>query len=248
MTAPMFYAEAGSLEHAGVGGLVTVSGPEGRHAVRVRRIAPGERVLVADGSGLIAAGMARSCEQDVLVVEVDSLQRPKARGPRLTLVQALAKGGRDEQAVEAATELGIDSVVPWAAQHCVVQWRGDRVHKGQRKWENVVAAAAKQSRRPMIPVVEPLVTTAELIAGRGGARLVVLHEAAQTSIGGLDLDGVADGDRLMLVVGPEGGVSEAEREALVASGAQVVRLGPWVLRSSTAGPAALAVLAARLRW
>lgn len=248
MTAPMFYADAGSLEHAGVGDSVTVSGAEGRHAVRVRRVAPGEAVLVADGSGLIAAGTARSCEQDELVVEVESLRRPEIRGPRLKLVQALAKGGRDEQAVEAATELGVDSVVPWAAQHCVVQWRGERVARGQRKWENVVAAAAKQSRRPVIPVVEPMATTAELITRHQGARLVVLHEAAQTPIGELDLEGVGDGDALMLVVGPEGGVSDAECTALVASGAQVVRLGPWVLRSSTAGPAALAVLAARLRW
>lgn len=248
MTAPMFYAAPGALTNAVVGSAVTVSGPEGRHAVRVRRITPGEPVLIADGSGRLAAGRAETCEQDELVVLIDSLEDPESHGPRLVLVQALAKGGRDEQAIEAATELGVDSVVPWAAQHCVVQWRGERADRGHRKWENVVTAAAKQSRRAVVPTVEPLMTTAQLIEGLGGARLVLLHEEAQTSIRDLDLDTLGDDDRLILVVGPEGGISNGEHSALVAAGAESVRLGPSVLRSSTAGPAALAVLAARLRW
>lgn len=248
MTAPMFYAEPDALARAVVGGTVTVSGSEGRHAVRVRRITPGQPVLIADGSGLFVVGYADTCEQDELVVCVEAVQRSESRGPHLVLVQALAKGGRDEQAIEAATELGIDTVVPWAAQHCVVQWRGERAERGHRKWENVVTAAAKQSRRAVVPAVEPLMTTPQLLADLGGARFVLLHEEAPTSIRDLDVDDLGSDDRLVLIVGPEGGVSEVEHAALVAAGADAVRLGPSVLRSSTAGPAALAVLAARLRW
>lgn len=248
MTAPMFWAAPESLRDITVGGLVTVDGPEGRHAVRVRRMAPGEPVQLADGSGIVVLGRVEAAEQDVLTVRVDTVDRPVIKGPRMTLVQALAKGGRDEQAIEAATELGVDSVVPWAAEHSVVQWRGDRVARAHRKWETVVAAAAKQSRRASVPVVEPLMTTAQLVERIVGVRVLVLHEAAATAIGQLDIATLRDEDRLMLVVGPEGGISDRELDMLTQQGGQKVRLGSSVLRSSTAGPAALAVLSSQLRW
>ncbi|UIJ34359.1 16S rRNA (uracil(1498)-N(3))-methyltransferase [Allobranchiibius sp. GilTou73] len=248
MTAPMFYAEPGSLAQASAGAVITLTGPEGRHAVRVRRMVPGEPVQLSDGSGVVAVGRVDAAEDDMLAVLIDALERPDSCGPRFVLVQALAKGGRDELAIEAATELGVDAVVPWAAERCVVQWRGDRAVRSHRKWESVVSAAAKQARRAMLPVVEPLATSAQLADRLAGARVVLLHEEATSAIGALDLDGLGDGDRVALVVGPEGGVSDQERASLVAAGADVVRLGPSVLRSSTAGPAALAVLSARLRW
>lgn len=248
MTAPMFYAEPESLGQVGVGAVITLAGSEGRHAVRVRRMAPGEQVQLSDGSGVIAVGRVDAAENDVLSVLVEAVERPESRGPRFVLVQALAKGGRDELAIEAATELGVDAVMPWAAERSVVQWRGDRAVRGHRKWETVVSAAAKQARRATLPTVEPLVTSGQLVDRLAGMRTVLLHEEATTSMGALDLDDLADDARVALVVGPEGGVSDQERAGLVAAGADVVRLGPSVLRSSTAGPAALAVLSARLRW
>lgn len=248
MTAPMFWAAPESLRDIVAGALVSVEGAEGRHAVRVRRMAPGEPVQLADGSGAVVLGRVDAAEQDVLTVLVDSVDRPVVRGPRMTLVQALAKGGRDEQAIEAATELGIDSVLPWAAQHSVVQWRPDRVARAHRKWETVVAAAAKQSRRPSIPIVEPLMTTTQLVQRMAGARVLLLHEGATTSIAALDVNALRGEELVMLVVGPEGGISTQELQALTQRGGQAVRLGSGVLRSSTAGPAALAVLCAQLRW
>ena len=248
MTAPMFYAEPRSLALVAAGAVITLAGPEGRHAVRVRRMAPGEPVQLSDGSGIVAVGRVDSVEEDMMSVLVEAVQRPESSGPRLVLVQALAKGGRDEQAIEAATELGVDVVVPWAAERSIVQWRGDRAVRSHRKWESVVSAAAKQARRATVPVVEPLTTSAQLVQRLAGARVVLLHEEATTPVGALDLDGLEVDARVAVVVGPEGGVSEQERAQLVAAGADVVRLGPSVLRSSTAGPAALAVLCARLRW
>lgn len=248
MTAPMFWAAPESLRDTIVGSLVSIEGPEGRHAVRVRRMAPGEPVQLADGSGVVVLGRVEAAEQDVLTVLIEAVDRPVVRGPRMTLAQALAKGGRDEQAIEAATELGVDSVLPWAAQHSVVQWRGDRVARSHRKWESVVAAAAKQSRRPSVPVVEPLMTSAQLVERAAGLQVILLHESAETSIAELDVEALRSADRLMLVVGPEGGISDQELAALTRQGGQPVTLGRNVLRSSTAGPAALAVLCSQLRW
>lgn len=248
MTAPTFWAAPGSLRDVAVGSLVALEGAEGRHAVRVRRLVPGEPVQLADGSGTVALGRVDTAQGDVLTVLVDAVDRPVVDGPRMTLVQALAKGGRDEQAIEAATELGVDSIVPWAAQHSVVQWRGERVTRAHRKWETVVAAAAKQSRRPSVPLVEQLVTSEQLVQRSTGVCTLVLHESAQTSMRELDVAELREQDRLLLVVGPEGGISDRELQALMRQGAQVVRLGSSVLRSSTAGPAALAVLSCQLRW
>ena len=154
MTLPLFLVEpALSWRGAAVGSRVVLDGPEGRHAATVRRIAAGEQVMLADGAGLrltcdvVAAGKA---ELELSVVEVCREPEPQ---PRFVLVQALAKGDRDDQAIEAATEFGVDEVVPWQASRSIVQWRGERGDKARRKWESTVAAAAKQSRRARVPVV-----------------------------------------------------------------------------------------------
>jgi 16S rRNA (uracil1498-N3)-methyltransferase len=162
------------------------------------------------------------------------------------LVQALAKGDRDEQAIEAATELGVDEVVPWQAGRSIVVWRGERAAKAHRKWGSVVLAAAKQSRRATVPVVAPVAHrrgVTELV--RQASLALVLHEDASTALATVALP--PDGD-VLLVVGPEGGIAPDELEAFTGAGARAVRLGDTVLRSSSAGPAALAVLSAAGRW
>lgn len=251
MTAPVFLAEAGGLSGARPGGTVTLTGEEARHAVAVRRLRAGERVELVDGAGLRVAGTVRAAERSALTVDVAAVEREDQPEPRLILVQALAKGGRDEQAVEAATELGVDAVVPWQADRCVAVWtgpgKGDKAAKGRRRWEAVVRAAAKQSRRARVPEVRAPVTSRELLASlRAGATTLVLHETAETPLDAVVLPRAGE---VLVVVGPEGGITEEELSAFTAAGGQVCRLGPHVLRSSTAGPAALAVLASRSgRW
>lgn len=217
-----------------------------QHAVQVVRIGVGERVLLSDGAGRRAAAEIVSAEKAELtarLLDVESIPEPS---PRFVLVQALAKAGRDEQAVEAATELGVDEVVPWQAARSIVQWRDDKERKSRSRWEALVTAAAKQSRRSRVPTVARL--------ARGGAlcdRVVtaaltlVLHEEGAEPLAGVDLP--ASGD-VVVVVGPEGGITSEELAALTGAGGTVVRLGQEVLRSSTAGPAALAVLSAVSRW
>ncbi|WP_062525888.1 16S rRNA (uracil(1498)-N(3))-methyltransferase [Demequina rhizosphaerae] len=248
MTAPVFVDPAAAT--AAVGDLVRVEGDEARHAVTVQRRQVGERVNVVDGAGARAGGLIAATGDRWMDVRIDAVSRD--RDPDVTLVQALAKGGRDEQAVEAAVELGATRIVPWASDRAIVQWRGPKAAKGREKWASLALAAAKQSRRAIVPAVDDAVATRQLAARVGeavasGARVLVLHEAVATPIAGLTW---ADADTpVWLVVGPEGGISDAEVEALVAAGAEAVVLGPHVLRASSAGPAALAALAAlRGHW
>lgn len=254
MSLPLFVVGAGTLDGVAAGASFVLDGDEGWHAATVRRIRAGEHVEVSDGAGRVARCAVSTAGRDRLDLLVESVVDASARLPRLVLVQALAKGGRDEQAVETATEFGVDAVVPWAAERSVVQWAGERGERSRRRWEATVLAAAKQSRRPTVPVVEPPVTTAGLAArvaagAAAGERLLVLHEEAAEPLSTVEVPPAGAPGLLLVAVGPEGGVSPAELDRLVGAGARAVRLGPEVLRASSAGAAALAVLSVRLgRW
>lgn len=225
------------------GSVVQVTGDEARHAITVARVRLGERISVSDGGGLLASGAVTATDGGVVTVEVESAARHPAPAPGVWLAQALAKGDRDELAVQAATELGVSGVIPWAAERSISRWEGAKAEKGRERWASIVREATKQSIRPRVPVVEPVTTTAALAKLPGS--ILVLEPTAPVRLTEVELDA----DRITLVVGPEGGVSPRELEAFTAAGAALVRLGPEVLRTSTAGPAALAVLNARLgRW
>ncbi|GHF27311.1 16S rRNA (uracil(1498)-N(3))-methyltransferase [Pseudolysinimonas yzui] len=225
------------------GSVVQVTGDEARHAITVARVRVGEKLSVSDGDGLLAFGTVTSTEGGIVSVEVESAARHPAPLPELWLAQALAKGDRDELAVQAATELGVAGVIPWAAERSISRWEGVKAAKGRDRWASIVREATKQSIRPRVPVVEPIASTGALTKLPG--RILVLEPDATTRLTEVELDG----DRITLVVGPEGGIAPRELDAFAAAGATLVRLGPEVLRTSTAGPAALAVLNTRLgRW
>lgn len=233
------------LAAAVVGDRVSITGTEARHAVTVSRLAVGETISIGNGAGLIVAGPIVVAEHTELAIEVTNVITEERREPAVFLAQALAKGDRDELAVQAATELGIDGVIPWTAARSISRWEGAKVAKGRDRWFAVVREATKQSIRSWIPDVLDLVTTKQLARLADGARLIVLEPTASQSLSELELD---DRD-LVLVVGPEGGVSPQELDLLSAAGASIVRLGDEVLRTSTAGPAAVAVLNVKLgRW
>lgn len=234
MTAPLFLAP--SVE----GDVLVLDGPEGHHAASVRRLAPGERVAVADGRGTLASCVVTAVSPGVVTLAVESRVTEAEPAPRLVVVQALAKGDRAEDAVEAMTEVGVDEIVPWAAARSVVRWDGPRGERALERWRATAREAAKQSRRARIPVVAPLASTAEVAARLAAAALpAVLHEAATERLAGVDVPG--DGE-VVVVVGPEGGIADDEMRAL---GAPSYRLGRHVLRTSTAGVAAAAVLLSR---
>jgi 16S rRNA (uracil1498-N3)-methyltransferase len=228
-----------------VGNTAVVSGLEARHAVTVSRLAVGESVRVGNGSGMVATGTVTAVapsEFQFVVDEVSELERPS---PAIWLVQALAKGDRDELAIQAATELGVDGVIPWSASRSISRWEGAKIAKGQDRWMAVVREATKQSARAWLPEVAPLVSTKQLAALAETTRMLVLDPLAIDSLTEIE----PDERDIVLVVGPEGGISPAEFELLYAAGAVGARLGNSILRTSTAGPAAIAVLSAKLgRW
>jgi 16S rRNA (uracil1498-N3)-methyltransferase len=248
VTAPVFLADPGSLEAVAGGSVVHLTGAEARHAVSVRRLQAGERVDLVDGSGRRAAGavsrIGGPAEIEVLIDDVRDEPPPQVR---ITVVQALVKGDRAEAAVEMLTEVGADEIVPWSAERCVAVWRGEKAVRGPQRWAAVVAAAGKQSRRARFPLVAPLATTAEVAARLQVAALpLVLHEEAALRLSSMAVPAAGE---VVLVVGPEGGISDRELAAFAQAGALTVRMGASVLRTSTAATAAASVVLARSgRW
>jgi 16S rRNA (uracil1498-N3)-methyltransferase len=240
---PVFLVPPGSLD----GETVTLSGPEGHHAAAVRRLRPGERADVSDGAGTIAECAVQSVARDSVTLSVRSVRKVPAPEPRITVVQALPKGDRGELAVELMTEVGVDSVIAWSAERCVTRWHGERGARALGKWQSTAREAAKQSRRAWLPELTGPATLADITKRAAAVTHAIVLEAdapAKLSTMALPEDG-----QILLIVGPEGGISPTERAALATAGATEARLGPTVLRTSTAGAAAAAILMARTaRW
>lgn len=251
MTAPLFHLGAGELETARTGTLVELTGPEGHHAATVMRLQVGEQVQLSDTETTLVHGVVSAVGQGRLTVEVHQVINAPLPRPRLVLVQALSKDKRDVQAVESATELGVDAVQPWQAERSVVRWKAGREAKKHAEWVSTVTAAAKQTRRISLPSVRPLVNTTQYVAGlQQNTAVIVLHETQQQSLRNA-VEQIGEVAELHLVVGPEGGITDQEIHQLTTAGAQVARLGANVLRSSTAGPAAISgtqLLLGRWDW
>jgi 16S rRNA (uracil1498-N3)-methyltransferase len=240
---PFFVTQTADLR----GRRVVLRGQEGRHAADVRRLAVGEQAYLTDGAGTVAecvvAGV-RPGELELSVLGITTERRPE---PVLTVVQAIPKGDRAELAVELLTEVGADVIVPWAAERCVVRWRGERAARGLARWQSAGVQAAKQSRRAWFPQVPPQADLAAVVARVSSASLAVVLDADAPDR--LAEFAVPAAGEIVLVVGPEGGISPAEQEALTAAGAVSGRLGPTVLRASSAGVVAASVVLARTdRW
>jgi 16S rRNA (uracil1498-N3)-methyltransferase len=238
MTAPLFFVDAAALD----GDRVVVEGAEGRHAADVRRLRVGEHVDLGDGRGHLAHGAVVEVARGRIVVEVGRREEIPAASPRFVVVQALAKGGRDLDAVEAMTEVGVDEIVAWSASRSVAR----PTERTLSRWSATAREAAKQSRRAWVPSLGGPLSTTELCARLADATLaIVLHESAPEPVATLPLPAMGD---VVLVVGPEGGLTDEELDAFSVVGARVRRLGDPVLRTSTAGVAALSVLSASARW
>ena len=242
MTLPVFL---GPVTGVGAGDDVVLEGDEARHAVVVRRIRAGEEIVLVDGSGTAARCEVTSTSKSSLVASVISVALSPAPTPHVTVVQAIPKGDRAELAVEVLTEVGVDRIVPWAAARSVGVWRGERAAKSLAKWRSAARESGKQSRRAWLPEVTPLASTDDVVSLVEQADLaVVLHEVASAPMSALSLDGVST---ILVVVGPEGGIADEELAAF--GEAHAVRMGESVLRTSTAGVAAVAALLSRTsRW
>ncbi|ASW85207.1 16S rRNA (uracil(1498)-N(3))-methyltransferase [Mycobacterium intracellulare] len=240
MVATLFYADA--LPETGA--LAVLGGDEGFHAASVRRIRPGEQLVLGDGAGGLAHCEVEHAGRDGLRARVLKRWSVAPGTPPVTVVQALPKSERSELAIELATEAGADGFLAWQAARCVANWQGARVEKGLRRWRAVARSAARQSRRAHIPPVDGVLSTPALTSRirdevAGGATVLALHESATERLAHADLAGATS---VLLVVGPEGGIADDEMAALSDAGATAVRLGPQVLRTSTAAAVALGAL------
>jgi 16S rRNA (uracil1498-N3)-methyltransferase len=251
MTAPVFVLDSLELPDFR-GGEFVLDGPEGRHAVSVKRMRPGEDVVLTDGRGRWTEGVVKATEgKDRLVLmDLGNIREEPQEQPRITVVQALPKGDRGELAVETMTEVGVDAIVPWAASRCITQWKGDRGPKALAKWRATAREAGKQSRRVRFPEVADAATTGQVAALLAGADFAaVLHSDFEYGSEPLATAELPAEGEIVLVVGPEGGVSPEELALFRGAGAKAYVLGRSVLRTSTAGTAAAALLLGRTgRW
>lgn len=245
MSLPVHWVE--SLAGVRPGHPIEVTGDEAHHAVAVRRIRAGEEVVLTDGAGSAATGRVLTTGKRVFTVEVDEVRATPRPDPAFTVVQALPKGDRGELAVELLTEVGVSTIVPWGADRSVTVWRGERAVKSLARWRSTAREAAKQSRRPWFPEVAGLASTDEVAALLTGQTVaVVLHEQAISTLASLEVPATGT---IAVVVGPEGGLTDDEVAAFAAVGAHPVRLGAEVLRTSTAGVAAVSAMLSRTpRW
>ena len=256
--ANLYYREDLPSSAFEVDAVVEVAGDEARHAVRVARLRAGERILVGNAAGVIGGGEVLSADRDRFAVRLSEVREDPIPERPLILVQALAKGDRDERAVEQATEFGVDLVMPWQAARSVSRWDGaEKAERGAQKWRRIAREASKQALRSRVPAVTPPVSLVELCGfSRAGAQTLVLHPGGELALSDytppLAPEGATHGDAVggvLVVIGPEGGIDDAELAALADAGARILRLGDTVLRTSSAGPAALAVLNVALgRW
>ena len=248
MTRPVHLIDAESVASVVAGDRVVLGGAEGRHAVTVRRLRVGEALDLVDGLGTRVHGeVAAIVDSSTLEATVIDVHHEPDPRPQLTVIQALAKGDRGEVAVETMSEVGVDVIVPWQSERSVVQWVGEKATTGVAKWRRVAAEAGKQSRRARFAHITPLAAESDLATRVSTASLaLVLDEEATQSLDSMNLPTQGE---IVLIVGPEGGISPQERDWFTERGAQAVRLGPTVLRSSTAGTVASAVVLARTgRW
>jgi 16S rRNA (uracil1498-N3)-methyltransferase len=240
---PVFLVAPGALTAP----VVRLTGPEGHHAAVVRRLRPGERADLSDGAGTLAEGEVTEVGRDSVTVTLRATREVPPPQPRLAVAQALPKGDRGELAVELMTEIGVDTVIPWSAARSVTRWQAERGVRALGKWRATAREAAKQSRRPWLPEITDLATT-QALANRvaTASRSIILEADATARLHEVPLPKAGE---ILLLVGPEGGISPEERDALGAAGAVEARLGPTVLRTSTAGAAAAAILLTRTaRW
>lgn len=237
MVEPLFHKDNLVAE---LGSLVELDGPEGKHAVQVRRMRQGEAIQLSDGKGFRVRGTVAELAGSTLKLEVTEVIKEELPIRQITLVQALAKGDRDELAIQAATELGAMGIIPWQASRSISRWDGPKIAKGQARWQQIVSEAAKQSLRAYTPEVENIADTKELAGLVSSFDLVLVLDTSATQ--GVAEIGIPSSGTIALVVGPEGGIEQSELDELQAAGAKLVSLGANVLRTSTAGPALIAAL------
>lgn len=232
------------VDQLGTGSTQELSGDEGHHAVAVMRLAVGEQIKIADGSGNWVSGTITEVGKKNLKIDIAQRGSSQAGKPELVVVQAVTKSDRTKEMLELLTVGGADQIIPWQAERCISKWQSDSASK----WLLLIKEAAKQARRVKLPVLSEEVTSNQLVKlFKATDKVIILHEDASTGISQINL--LKDAERIILIIGPEGGISDSEISQLESAGAVSARMGDLVLRSAHAGFAALSAIQAAIgRW
>ena len=222
---------------------IEVDGDEAHHGVNVLRLKTSEEVKISDGVGNWGVGTVSQINKKSFTVEILDRGFEPASKQRVVVVQAILKNDANKEAVDFLTQVGADEIIPWQSQHSI----GKIDDKSLGKWQSTARESSRQSRRVRIPVISNADSTESLISKiKGLQNIFVLHESAENRLSQIEINQEAD---VILIVGPEGGLSEIEVNTFVAAGAKVVRLGESVLRAANAGAAAVSVVMSRTgKW
>ncbi|WP_303901660.1 16S rRNA (uracil(1498)-N(3))-methyltransferase [Thiohalomonas denitrificans] len=212
------------------------------HAVRVLRLKPGAPLTLFNGAGGAFDAVLIKAERRRAVVEVGAFRDERTESPlAITLVQGISRGDRMDYTIQKAVELGVTLIVPVVTARTVVDLKGERREKRRERWQSQAVAACEQCGRNRVPDVEPIMSLDEWLAQPTESDCWILDHRAET---GLDVD--LAGAAAMLLIGPEGGLTESERDLALSRGYRRLRLGPRVLRTETASVVALTIM--QHRW
>lgn len=237
MNLPRFYCR----EALAPGAHVELPEPVARHAVRVLRLPPGAPMVLFDGRGGEYPARIERIERDRVVAELGAWQDVERESPlAITLVQALQVGEKMDFTIQKAVELGVRDIVPVESRRSVMRLAGERAAKRVAHWQGVAASACEQCGRNQVPLVAPLEKLESWLArpAHAALRLMLAPDAEQTLVE------IAPAGEVQLLIGSEGGLDPQEVIAATQAGFRAVRLGPRVLRTETAGLAALAAMQA----
>jgi 16S rRNA (uracil1498-N3)-methyltransferase len=226
--------------------LIEVSGDEAHHAIKVLRINVSEEILISDGAGNWVRASVENIEKKTFTAKVLERGFQPEKSPRLIVVQGLPKSDRVKDAIEILVESGVDQIIPWQADRSISKWQKDSLDK----WQSAAVAATKQSRRFRKPeIIDGLSLSQLLEIESENSAVLVMHESATTKLSEVVTSKFAGMSEIIIVIGPEGGISESELTVLEGAGAHIVGLGPEVFRSAHAGGAALSAVSALIgRW
>ncbi len=222
---------------------MTIKDVDARHISKVLRMQPGDKLQIVSDDGVTAIAEIVSVQADSVVVKcLEKLAESHEPSVKITLAQGLAKGEKMDFIIQKAVEMGVSSIVPVAMEHSVVRLEGAKADKKVERWQKIAEAAAKQSKRDIIPQVQPVQTIQQMLANNDLQHKIIAYECEDRLGLKTALQSCHNLQELLLIIGPEGGISEFELELARKNGAVPVSLGKRILRAETAGVVALSAI------
>lgn len=228
--------------------IIKITGEDVHHIARVMRNKPGDMFICNTDDGKSALCKIKEMHEAEVQAVIESWLDEFAELPvEVTIAQGIPKGDKFEWILQKGTELGATKFIPFAAERSVAKWDEQKFHKKAKRFEKIIKEASEQSHRNQIPALAPVMSLKALIKESESYPVKLFAyeeeakgEAGDTSAFATALDGLSDNDRILLIIGPEGGISVGEANILKESGFQAVRLGKRILRTETAALYALA--------